>query len=480
LNCSNGGNVSGTTENCTCKCADGYSGTLCETVDAVDACAGSSLVCANGWTTDGTGGDCKCVCAGGFDGPTCASQPCANVLICENGGFFSNRQGDCKCFCRPGFSGPTCTTQDRDPCFWNVRYCSNGGVINTTECACECAEGFSGPKCDTVDPVTSPPPTTISAPTSSPTASASGGDSAADVPASSASGQVGPPSTESLVNPASSRSPYTTPSPDQNVEEEDAVLEGATFTEANGATDSAPASTGTTSTAKSGEASGRNPAGKYSGGIVAAAVLVFLLVFGMVAFVGVRHCRASGKHAGQSSEANAKTGVGQAKGGQEGTMQVATATSCSTLFLVPMAGSNGDGDGHVVVPADVICAPTATAATSPVAQHGPLERQLLGVPTPAPLSVLAPVLVLEPPPQVALFANPLYDGAEPHAPPTYSLPHDAVDAARIRSFDASSHSNESPARHSTDTSGDVGGSCVPLGRHKTYTDGSFAPQDAEA
>lgn len=66
----NGGNSTGTTGNCTCKCPMGYSGDNCQ---FPDACTGgkNGTKCKNLGTPIGVKGMCGCLCLFGFSGDYC-------------------------------------------------------------------------------------------------------------------------------------------------------------------------------------------------------------------------------------------------------------------------------------------------------------------------------------------------------------------------------------------------------------------------
>jgi hypothetical protein len=87
--------------------------------------------CQNGGTLNG--GNCTCSCADGYSGASC--EVCS--LSCLNSGSLNSTS--CSCDCVPPYTGPTC-----EAC---VLGCQNGGTLNGDTCSCDCVGGFSERNC---------------------------------------------------------------------------------------------------------------------------------------------------------------------------------------------------------------------------------------------------------------------------------------------------------------------------------------------
>jgi hypothetical protein len=167
--CQNGGTCTDGPDNTyTCACADGYSGTNCQTAEA---CAPNP--CRNGGTCSGNGsGGFTCACAGEWSGPTCETTVTCPVLAePTNGGVTVTSQGVggvATYTCDGGFdrqgsatrtcggdgnwsgSAPTCVPAQgacaSAPCM-HGGVCTPGSGSNFT---CNCAgTGYSGTTCQT-------------------------------------------------------------------------------------------------------------------------------------------------------------------------------------------------------------------------------------------------------------------------------------------------------------------------------------------
>ncbi len=120
-----------------CTCANGFSGTNCET----DACLPNP--CQNGATCVRTIGGRTCTCANGFSGTNCETDAC-KPNPCQNGATCVRTTTGRTCTCANGFSGTNCET---DVCQTNP--CQIGRVCVRTAGGrtCPCAVGFFGPTC---------------------------------------------------------------------------------------------------------------------------------------------------------------------------------------------------------------------------------------------------------------------------------------------------------------------------------------------
>jgi len=170
--------VSGYTGACDCLCETGWSGPHCDIPDAcvadLDISDGftssgiyGSYLCLNGGTISGTSGNCACACAPGFTGNFCHEMPCiatsdvADIygtnekLYCINNGsihgtFNSVTEIDnCACLdCSPGYNGVNCE-HEIDECLGHQ--CANGATcldgINSYSCDCSTAPGWTGTMC---------------------------------------------------------------------------------------------------------------------------------------------------------------------------------------------------------------------------------------------------------------------------------------------------------------------------------------------
>lgn len=127
--CINGGDIGGTTNDCTCtSCDEGFAGTHCElascqaSTNPEDDGSGSTVYCVNGSPT-GTSGSCSCECSSGFVGSGCATlQNCVassspgddgsdGSFYCINEGVPFGFTGSCGCTCYDPFFGPNCANE---------------------------------------------------------------------------------------------------------------------------------------------------------------------------------------------------------------------------------------------------------------------------------------------------------------------------------------------------------------------------------
>lgn len=132
----------------TCQCAEGFSGSYCET--KLDRCAFTR--CQNGGTCiRSDDGKSSCICPIGFEGTLCQTDidECSNDKTpCNNGGYCENTNGSYKCICLIGFSGPNCLSSNdecaSEPCFNGGRCTKLAG--NGYKCICNF--GYSGRNCE--------------------------------------------------------------------------------------------------------------------------------------------------------------------------------------------------------------------------------------------------------------------------------------------------------------------------------------------
>jgi len=136
---------------CKCVCGPGYSGDVCQFVDAGKACQG--LPC------DSMGGEilanpCRCQCRPGYLGTDCSCRD----RDCGNGYLDPN---SCQCVCSPGWKGANCMTRDcsykycgqgtQDPntcqCDCSNVPCVPGQGSMSSSCQCNCYSGFQGLDC---------------------------------------------------------------------------------------------------------------------------------------------------------------------------------------------------------------------------------------------------------------------------------------------------------------------------------------------
>ena len=183
--CINGGSIGGVTESCTCTgCNAGYGGDHCETAqtctvstDAVAEKTGADgeFYCINGGEVIGTTGDCTCQnCNAGYGGVNCATTGACSAstdeskttgndgkFYCINGGTISGTSGSCECTCASGYSGDHCQTanactvssdESKTTGADGTFYCINDGTIsgNTGHCRCTCKAGYDGDHCETI------------------------------------------------------------------------------------------------------------------------------------------------------------------------------------------------------------------------------------------------------------------------------------------------------------------------------------------
>lgn len=180
----------------TCKCAQGFSGPLCEIENSIfEDDEDCTLMCDNGggclweWTSSGTPGSdvftkkMICDCPKGFEGDLCQDETRkTNTLCshtCENGGTCVSRWESSPqandsvmkaygCQCAPGFTGSSCevaiedSENQDDECSLN---CQNGGecvfawmentngnyfdtVYLSSFMICDCPNGYMGINCE--------------------------------------------------------------------------------------------------------------------------------------------------------------------------------------------------------------------------------------------------------------------------------------------------------------------------------------------
>ena len=149
--CQNGGECSIDQSNFNlfmCMCADGFTGSLCET--RISPCAGNP--CMNQATCQETGNEgeeFECVCQPGYNGTLCENNidDCQRDP-CQNGGTCVDGVNSFSCLCLPEFSGPNCEVQ---AIFCSQDSCLNGGTCFEAEDGfmCDCAFGYTGDMCET-------------------------------------------------------------------------------------------------------------------------------------------------------------------------------------------------------------------------------------------------------------------------------------------------------------------------------------------
>ncbi|XP_072046869.1 uncharacterized protein [Amphiura filiformis] len=103
--CLNGGQCLTTGVGFWCICANGFTGTRCQTA----AC--SSAPCLNGGQCLTTGDGFWCICANGFTGTRCQIAACSSAP-CLNGGQCLTTGDGFWCICANGFTGTRCQTGD--------------------------------------------------------------------------------------------------------------------------------------------------------------------------------------------------------------------------------------------------------------------------------------------------------------------------------------------------------------------------------
>ena len=192
FHCVHGGTIGGTTGDCTCTCAAGYSGKNCQTADACTASANpdkdgsdGAFYCVHGGTIGGTTGNCECTnCDDSYGGASCEDCITGYVLIgddchpdvctastdplkdgsdgvfyCINGGTIGGTLGDCTCTsCNTGYGGDSCEACGYDYKFISdneCKFCPQLRNWDRAQCFQDCA-GVSGgdavrDKCGTCD-----------------------------------------------------------------------------------------------------------------------------------------------------------------------------------------------------------------------------------------------------------------------------------------------------------------------------------------
>ncbi|KAI0239341.1 Mucin-like protein [Lamellibrachia satsuma] len=143
--CMNGATCTDAVNSYTCGCADGYTGTHCET--DVDECA--STPCMNGATCTDAVNSYTCGCADGYTGTHCETDvnECASTP-CMNGATCTDAVNSYTCGCADGYTGTHCET--------DVNECASTPCMNGATCTdavnsytCGCADGYTGTHCET-------------------------------------------------------------------------------------------------------------------------------------------------------------------------------------------------------------------------------------------------------------------------------------------------------------------------------------------
>lgn len=158
--CSSAGLPAGTY---TCSCYDGWAGPRCST-PAANAC--SARPCVNGGTcvTGTTPSTFQCRCIRGFTGTMCEQVDACWNNPCRNGGSCVNQplgadDSQYSCSCRPGFTGTQCERSaavtdapgSSTRCAGGVVTCLNGGSCLSRgdgSSGCQCRNGYSGSYCE--------------------------------------------------------------------------------------------------------------------------------------------------------------------------------------------------------------------------------------------------------------------------------------------------------------------------------------------
>ena len=182
-----GGTIGGTTNECTCTCAQGWVGSGCQTADACTESLDSSkdgsdgsIHCGEHGTVGGVTNSCTCTCDAGWDGSGCETAKACTAsslstkdgtdgnFYCINGGTVGGTTGSCTCTsCNAGYGGASCETAgacstSTDPSKDGADgsfYCINGGTVGGTagsgSCTCtSCNTGYEGASCQTASACT--------------------------------------------------------------------------------------------------------------------------------------------------------------------------------------------------------------------------------------------------------------------------------------------------------------------------------------
>ena len=113
----------------------------------VTRCEAPGLPCKNGGFCINKKGVQMCLCANGYTGTYCESKITKCVKdVCQNGATCKDLYPGYKCICMTGYYGTFCEKKDRcssDPCK-NSATCEN--QVNGFKCTC--VKGFTGKRCE--------------------------------------------------------------------------------------------------------------------------------------------------------------------------------------------------------------------------------------------------------------------------------------------------------------------------------------------